>query len=97
VVNKTLQEINAFEKPVIYVFNKMDRYEELNFDEWLEEDTKEELLKELKERWEGETHSACVFMSATERANVDGLRDALLSRVKELYTERFPYRAEQFG
>jgi len=96
VVNKTLQEINAFDKPVIYVFNKMDRYEELNFDEWLEEGTKEELLKELKERWEAETQSVCIFMSATERSNVDGLREALLSRVKELYKERFPYRTEYF-
>jgi GTPase len=94
VVNKTLQEIHAFDKPVIYVFNKMDRYEELNFDAWLEAGTKEELLKELKERWEGETHSVCVFMSATERSNVDGLREALLTRVKELYRERFPYRTE---
>ena len=56
--------------------------------------TKEELLRELKERWEGETQSACVFMSATERSNVDGLRETLLSRVKELYTERFPYKTE---
>ncbi len=94
VVNKTLQEINAFDKPVIYVFNKMDRYEELNFDEWLETGTREELLKDLKKRWEDETQSVCVFMSATERSNVDGLRDSLLSRVKELYKERFPYRTE---
>jgi GTP-binding protein HflX len=94
VVNKTLQEINAFDKPVIYVFNKMDRYEELNFDEWLETGTREELLKELKKRWGDETHSVCVFMSATERSNVDGLRDALLCSVKELYKERFPYRTE---
>jgi GTP-binding protein HflX len=96
VVNKTLQEINAFDKPVIYIFNKMDRYEELNFDEWLESSTREELLKELKERWETETQSVCVFMSATERSNIDGLREALISRVKELYKERFPYRTEQF-
>jgi GTP-binding protein HflX len=96
VVNKTLQEINAFDKPVIYVFNKMDRYEELNFDEWLEQETREELLKELKERWEAETQSICIFMSATERSNVDGLREALLSKVKELYKERFPYKTEYF-
>jgi GTP-binding protein HflX len=94
VVNKTLQEINAFDKPVIYVFNKMDRYEELNLDEWLETGIREELLKELKKRWEDETQSVCVFMSATERTNVDGLRDGLLSRVRELYKERFPYRTE---
>jgi GTP-binding protein HflX len=94
VVNKTLQEINAFDKPVIYVFNKMDRYEELNFDAWLESDTKEELLKDLKKRWEDETQAACVFMSATERTNIDGLRELLISRVKELYRERFPYRTD---
>jgi GTP-binding protein HflX len=93
-VKKTLHEINAFDKPVIYVFNKMDRYEELNFDQWLEETTKEELLRELKERWEQETQSPCVFMSATERSNVDGLREILISRVKDLYKERFPYKTE---
>ena len=94
VVNKTLQEINAFDKPVIYVFNKMDCYERLNFDEWLESDTREELLRDLKKRWEDETQAACVFMSATERTNIDGLRELLISRVKELYRERFPYRTE---
>ncbi len=96
VVNKTLQEINAFDKPVIYVFNKMDCYERLNFDEWLESDTREELLRDLKKRWEDETQAACVFMSATERTNIDGLRELLIGRVKELYKERFPYRTEYF-
>jgi GTPase len=96
VVKKTLQEINAFDKPVIYVFNKMDCYEKLNFDDWLEADTREELLKDLKKRWEDETQAVCVFMSATERSNIDGLRENLISRVKELYKERFPYRTEHF-
>ena len=94
VVNKTLQELKAFEKPIIYVFNKMDRYEQLAFDEWLESGTKEELLKELKERWESETQAPCVFISATERSNIDGLREMLISKVKELYRERYPYREE---
>ena len=35
-VNKTLQEITAFDKPVITVFNKIDVYEEKTFDEWLD-------------------------------------------------------------
>jgi GTP-binding protein HflX len=96
VVNKTLQEIKAFDKPVIYVFNKMDQYEKLNFDEWLEDGTKEELLKELKERWEAEIQAPCVFVSATEKSNIDGLRELLISKVKELYKERFPYRTEYF-
>ncbi len=94
VVNKTLQEIKAFDKPIIYIFNKMDRYEELNFDEWLEEGTREELLNQLKGRWESETQAVCVFMSATEKENIDGLREVLISRVRQLYKERFPYKEE---
>ena len=94
VVNNTLQEIKAFDKPVIYVFNKMDRYEEDSFDPWLESGVKEELLRELRERWEGETHSTCVFISATGKRNIDGLRQALTDQVKALYKVRYPYRAE---
>jgi GTP-binding protein HflX len=37
VVNKTLQEIKAFDKPIVTIFNKMDLYEKNTFDPWLEE------------------------------------------------------------
>ena len=94
VVNSTLQELKAFEKPIIYVFNKMDEYEKLTFDSWLEEGVKEEMLKELKERWENETHGNCLFISATERNNIDALRATLTDKVRELYRERYPYRTE---
>src|SRR3982751_2502262 len=33
-VNKTLQELQAFEKPTLTVFNKMDMYEKNTFDQW---------------------------------------------------------------
>ena len=42
VVNKTLQELKAFEKPMLTIFNKMDLYVQKNFDEWLEDSVKEE-------------------------------------------------------
>ena len=96
VVNATLQELGAFEKPIVYVFNKMDVYEAATFDSWLEEGVKEEMLKELKERWENETHGNCLFISATERNNIDALRATLTDKVRELYKERYPYRTENF-
>ncbi|HEY4154739.1 MAG TPA: GTPase HflX [Puia sp.] len=96
VVNNTLQELKAFDKPVIYVFNKMDRYEEDSFDPWLESGVKEELLRELMERWSAETRSTCVFISATAKRNIDGLRQALTDQVKILYQERYPYRTDNF-
>lgn len=92
VVNKTLQELKAFEKPILTIFNKMDLYEEHTFDEWLESEVKEELLKELKEKWDIETNGQCVFVSAVERKNMDALRDLILQKVRDLYQIRYPYK-----
>ena len=97
VVNNTLQEIKASDKPVIYVFNKMDRYEEEIFDPWLQAEVKEELLRELAARWETETRSACVFISATARKNIDKLREELTAQVKILYKQRYPYKTEWYA
>ncbi len=95
-VNKTLQELKAFEKPILTVFNKMDMYEEKNFDEWLDESVQQDILRELKERWERETENNCVFVSALERKNIDALREFILNKVRELYKIRYPYREVHF-
>lgn len=91
VVNKTLQEIGAFDKPILTIFNKMDLYEERTFDEWLDPEVKQDLLIQLNRNWMEKTNGAAVFISATERRNVDGLRETVLNKVKELYEERYPY------
>ncbi|HTR30374.1 MAG TPA: GTPase HflX [Puia sp.] len=94
VVNKTLQELNAFDKPMLTIFNKIDLYETRNFDPWLEAGVKEELLSELRERWERETTGNCVIVSATERRNLDELRKTILEKVRTLYKVRYPYKSE---
>ena len=96
VVNKTLSDLKCDEKPTITIFNKMDKYEEQAFDEWLEEDVKQDILRELKERWQEETKGNCVFVSATERSNLDGLRQTILNKVRDMYQIRYPYKAEYF-
>jgi GTP-binding protein HflX len=94
VVNKTLQDLKCHDKPVITIFNKMDLYEEKHFDEWLGDDIKETILKELKERWENETQGNCVFIAATEKRNIPELRDRLLDQVRTNYKIRYPYKTE---
>lgn len=94
VVNKTLHEIGASEKPTLTIFNKMDLYEERTFDEWLEESTRKELLEDLRERWQNETQGNAVFISALEKRNIDTLRATILQKVKELYRVRYPYKTE---
>jgi GTP-binding protein HflX len=92
VVNNTLNELGCSDKPMITVFNKMDLYEERTFDEWLDPEVKEGLLHELKDRWQNETQSRCVFVSATERREIDKLRTSILNQVREMYTKRYPYK-----
>ena len=94
VVNKTLQELNAFEKPTLTIFNKMDLYEKQTFDEWLEESTKKEILEDLRDRWNNETNGNAVFISAIEKTNIDLLRKTILDKVRELYRIRYPYKTE---
>lgn len=96
VVNKTLQELGAYDKPVITIFNKMDLFEKNYFDPWLEDDVKQQLLREIKERWENELQGNCIFVSATEKMNIDELRTAILEKVRAQYHIRYPYKTENF-
>ena len=95
-VNKTLQELKAFDKPILTIFNKIDLYEEKNFDDWLSEDVKQDIHKELQQKWNNITEGNCIFTSATEKTNLDELRAFILQKVREIYQVRYPYRTIQF-
>lgn len=94
VVNKTLQELNSLDKPMLTIFNKMDLYEERTFDEWLEPETKTEILNDLYARWQRETNDNAIFVSAIERRNLDQLRQTILQKVREMYRVRYPYKTD---
>lgn len=94
VVRTTLEEMGCRDKPVVHVFNKMDQYEKNTFDEWLEPGIKEGMLRDLHARWEAETDGNCVFISATERQNIDRLRQVILDKVRDLYRIRYPYKTD---
>ncbi|MBX2935301.1 MAG: GTPase HflX [Ferruginibacter sp.] len=96
VVIKTLNELGAGNKPIITIFNKMDKYEEQTFDQWLQPEVKTEILNDLKQRWQIETEGYCVFVSATQRLNIDGLRQTILNEVRKMYHIRYPYKVEFF-
>lgn len=96
VVNRTLQELKALDKPVIMIFNKMDLYEQNTFDQWLADDIKQDILTQLKSDWEQRTQGNCVFISAQERKNIDELRQTIMDKVMQLYRERYPYKSEYF-
>lgn len=94
VVNATLQEIKAFDKPSLLIFNKIDEYEKNTFDSWLDDNVKKEMMNELKENWKEKMHNDCVFISATQKNNIDELRKILLKKIREIYKIRYPYKTE---
>ncbi|HEY0059786.1 MAG TPA: GTPase HflX [Flavisolibacter sp.] len=96
VVNKTLQDLKSFDKPIITIFNKMDLYEKQTFDEWLGEETKEDILKDLEARWQEQTGGNAIFISALQRTNLEALRQVILDKVRELYHIRYPYKTAFF-
>ncbi|HLP21502.1 MAG TPA: GTPase HflX [Chitinophagales bacterium] len=93
VVNEILKELKCDDKPVIIIFNKMDLYEQKQYDEFLPDDVKKSLLEELKQSWMAKTHDNCIFVSAIQNRNTADLRELLFQKVKKLYLERYPYKA----
>jgi GTP-binding protein HflX len=91
VVNETLNEIDNKEKPTIIVFNKIDSYQpplaELNEPE---EDIR--TLESLKKSWMSKMgKTKCVFISATDKENVEELKEVLYEEVKAIFKVRYPY------
>jgi GTPase len=93
VVNQTLQEIHAADKPTIVVFNKTDAYSFIPKEEDdLSPRQKENLtLDELKNSWMARNNAPSIFISALTKQNFDGLRELLYETVKGIHTTRYPY------
>ena len=94
IVNKTLDEINASEKPTVMVFNKVDAftYEKKEEDD-LTPSTKANIsLDEWKKTWMAKSGDS-VFISALQKENFDGFRDLLYEMAKEIHAKRFPYNS----
>ncbi|MFT4661849.1 MAG: GTP-binding protein HflX [Patiriisocius sp.] len=93
VVCNTLKDINAIDKPTIIIFNKIDAYEALQ-SEIIPEEHKEHFLEELKKTWMAKMgNKNVIFLSATERTNVEELRDVLYEQVVHIHKDRFPYNS----
>lgn len=92
VVNKTIQEIGAAEKPMILVFNKIDAFHYIKKDaDDLSPVTKSNFsLDDFKQMWVSK-HQTCVFISAKEKQNVDEFKKLVYNKIKEMYVLRYPH------
>lgn len=93
VVDKTLADLGAGDKPVIVLFNKTDAYT------WVEKEpddltpsTRENItMVELQRTWMAKLKGECLFVSALHKTGVDEMRKALYDRVKQLHVQKYPY------
>ncbi len=92
IVNQTLQEIEAVDKPTYLIFNKIDAYTYTKKDEDdLTPKTKSNYsLPELKKQWIAKNDN-CIFVSAKERQNIEEFKKTIYDKVKEIHVTRFPY------
>lgn len=95
-VNQTLHDLNAADKPVLYVFNKMDAYRKKYFDDYLDPETQKELEDELQDNLRNQFEADNVFISAINGENIEELKYKLGAIVKEQYEVRYPYQARQW-
>jgi GTP-binding protein HflX len=95
-VQQTLNEIGAGDRPVIVVFNKVDAYRPAPHDpdDLAPKRTDQYTLAELQASWMARMGEDCIFVSAAERINIDGLRKMLYHRVKALHMARYPYESD---
>lgn len=93
VVNETLKDINAHDKPVYLVFNKIDAYRHVEQNEFSFEEKKAEnySLEELQKTWIAKEHTPCIFISAKEKIKIDKLRNDLYKMAAEIHAGRFPF------
>ena len=95
VVNQTLKDIKALDKPMILVFNKIDAYKHVERDETdlvtpiIRENY---TLEELRKSYMAKFNSPTVFISATEKDNIDDLKQVLYLEAKRMHMERYPYQ-----
>lgn len=92
-VDRTISEIDGNEKPTLMVFNKIDAYkpEYRDPDDLGEAENNRHLsLDEWKSTWFAKTDRQAVFISATEKDNIEDLRNRLYETIAEIHARRYP-------
>ncbi|MGN0003884.1 MAG: GTPase HflX [Sphingobacterium composti] len=89
-VNETLKDINALDKPVITVFNKIDAFKPaVEVDENGEEI--KVTLNDFKNSWMAKNSDPAIFLSATNKTNIEEFKEKLYEIISKMHNARYPY------
>lgn len=92
VVHGILNEIGAGNKPMILVFNKIDKIPKATWveDEWGDWNETETIIDKLKHSYLDNEKPKSVFISAENKENLEDLRAAMMALLKDKHYQIFP-------
>ena len=93
-VEKTLDEIKTLDKPSIMLFNKIDNYQAVDFDDddlTVERTNKNFTIHEWEQTWMNKLGDKVKFISALNKTNIEELKSCLYNEVRKIHVTRFPY------
>lgn len=93
VVNETLQDLNALDKPTIMVFNKIDAftYVKKDEDDLLPKTRENYSLEDLKKMWMSrESEVPSVYISAEKKINIEEFKQLLYDNIKKTHLSIYP-------
>lgn len=93
IVNQTLREIEAFDKPMIMVFNKIDAFSYIKKeeDDLSPAERQNMSLDDLKNSWMSRSENPSVFISAKHKTNINAFKDLVFHTVREIHAKRYPF------
>lgn len=92
-VKATLADLHCKDKPELVVFNKLDVYRERYFDKYTSKEVQSEILEGLQRAFSEDVKIDPVFISATQKENMNVLRKRIFEETRKLYIQRYPYKA----
>jgi len=93
-VDQILDEIGSAGKSMLMIFNKIDAYEPIPFDETdlvAERTSAHFSLEEWEKTWMAKVNGDALFVSALNKGNLEAFRKKVYQRVREIHITRFPY------
>lgn len=96
-VNLILGSLKLEDKPILYIFNKIDAYTFVKKDEWdlssveLENNTLEEMKSYLKNKFKD-----TFFISALHKTDLLSFKEELYKKISEIYQIKYPYMHDVF-
>ncbi|MFC2087395.1 GTPase HflX [Bacteroidota bacterium] len=91
IVNETLKEINAADKPTYIIFNKIDTIQNPDSVNQKNSRNGHDLIEDLKRSWMSRSNGTCVFISAKYKINIEGFKETLYDNIKTIHASRYPY------